>query len=204
MGKEEPKWSKKTYLPLIRLNTPGEKTASEIAGSTIRNLLNKLVSQAGDVRVDGVYLPIGELLANVEDHSRCQHGFATVQYYPKKERLDMCIVDDGITIPGNYEAYNFEFDTDEEAVRKALTHGLSTKAEMDASGRRRGTGLRTVAKVICEGLDGELLVSSRHGTVQQEDNVVKSVSGCNWDGTVIFGSLNVPPSDFEISKYIVS
>ena len=203
-GMKEPQsqW-KDTYLPLIRLNTPGEESAIDAAGNTLRDLISKLVNSSGDVRVDGIYLPIGELLDNVDQHSRCQHGMATVQYYPKKQRLDLCIVDDGITIPGNFEQYGHEFDTDGEAVRQALTEGLSTKAEMDAQGRRRGTGLRTTAKVICDGLDGELLLSSRQATIHR-DTTIDTVQNCSWDGTVIFGSLNVPKDDFNPYRYVAT
>jgi hypothetical protein len=146
-------------------------------------------------------LPIGELLDNVDQHSRCDYGFATVQYYPKKDRLDFCIVDDGITIPGNYEEYEIDFETDLGAVKQALTKGLSTKTEDDPMGRSRGTGLRTTANIICDGLSGELLVSSRRGTIHKRDGI-NEIDHCYWDGTVIFGRLNVPKSNFDYTQYI--
>jgi anti-sigma regulatory factor (Ser/Thr protein kinase) len=132
-GMERATWSDKTYLPLIQLNRDGA-SAIDAAGDTLRKLIKRLVSGVDDVSVSGIYCPIGELLDNIEDHSQCDHGFATVQYYSTKQRLDLCIVDDGITIPGNFEQHGIDIQSDSQAVRRALTEGLSTKKERDAQG----------------------------------------------------------------------
>lgn len=200
-GMKEPIKGNVTYLPLLRLNTPGEKSALDTANNTLRNLIQKLIGDSIDINIDGISYPIGELLDNVDQHSQCDHGFAMVQYYRKKKRLELCIVDDGISIPGNFEHHGIEFESDTEAVRRAVTEGLSTKAEQDAKGRQRGTGFRTTSKIICRGLKGEFLVSSREGAIQRQTELTE-VSRCSWDGTVIFGSLNVPRSDFDLYKYI--
>ena len=201
-GVTEPTHANKTYLPLIRLNTADDPSAVDVAGSTIRRLIKGLLGASGRV-INGIYLPIGEVLDNVDQHSRCDHGFASVQHFPNGNRIDLCIVDDGITIPGNYEHHGIDFDSDADAVRRALTEGLSTKIERDARGRRRGTGLRTTAKTICEGLNGKLLLASRNGTILQDDSITV-VDDLYWDGTVIFARLNVPSEEFEYTKYIVS
>ena len=201
-GTEKPSWPNKTYLPLIQLNRDG-RSAIDAAGSTLRKLIKKLVSGVDDVSVSGIYLPIGELLDNIEDHSQCDHGFATVQYYSRKQRLDICIVDDGISIPGNFEQYGHDFQSDSQAVRKALVEGLSTKPERDAKGRNRGTGLRTTSNIICDGLNGEIILSSRGGTVYRGDSL-NSTDEFQWDGTVIFGSLNVPRGDFNYLDYVAT
>jgi anti-sigma regulatory factor (Ser/Thr protein kinase) len=201
-GMEKPTWPNKTYLPLIQLNRDG-RSAIDAAGDTLRKLIKKLVSGVDDVSVSGIYCPIGELLDNIEDHSQCDHGFATVQYYSKKQRLDICIVDDGISIPGSFEQHNIDIQSDTQAVRRALTEGLSTKQERDARGRQRGTGLRTTSNIICEGLDGELIISSRSGTVIMESGT-SSTDQFHWDGTVIFASLNVPRRDFNYLNYVAT
>lgn len=201
-GFTEPSRTGKTYLPLVRLDDRGNASTVDVAGSTIRTLVKQLLDASGSV-INGVYLPIGEILDNVEQHSNCSHGFASVQYYPNDDRIDLCIVDDGISIPGNFERHGIEFESDGDAVRQAIEWGRSTKAERDAKGRRRGTGFRTVIKIVCDGLDGQVLVSSRAGSLYRNRTMAR-LDGLFWDGTVIFARLRVPSREFDYTEYIVT
>lgn len=178
------------HLPLCRIPSRTGRSPIDFAGDRIRTLLNKQL----DFPVNAVYYPIGEIINNVEDHSECDNGYLMVQNYPNKECVDICIVDDGISIPGSYERHDIEFSDDLDAVLKA-TDGVSTKGE------RRGYGLRTTTNLVCDGLKGDVILSSRDGfhARRQDQNLTRQY---RWDGTVFIARIYPPDSGFEYTNYI--
>ena len=52
---------------------------------------------------NAVYYPITELVTNIFDHSKQNKGFIFGQFYPKKNYLDICIVDCGRGLAKTYE-----------------------------------------------------------------------------------------------------
>lgn len=139
--------------------------------------------------------PVSEIIDNVSEHSNCDVGFVMVQNYPNKECIDLCISDNGISIPGNYEDYGIDFTADADAVQKAL-QGLSTKGE------GRGYGLRTTSNLVCEGLGGFVLLSSREGTVYRQQDRVSTFSSDLWDGTTFIARLYPPSAGFDLYEYL--
>lgn len=73
---------------------------------------------------------------------------------------DVCIIDDGISIPGSLEETGIFFDEDAEAIFNAINGESSDKEDFGLHGR----GLNTSASITSLGFGEEMLISSRNGT----------------------------------------
>jgi len=113
-------------------------------------------------------LLVYEMLSNIYDHSEFNNAFVLCQQYPrsKNKTTDICLIDDGISIPGNFEKEEFGFENDAEAILDAI-NGLSTKTE---EGKYRGTGLNTATQISTLAYDEEILIASRKGVCHVKNN----------------------------------
>lgn len=104
-----------------------------------------------------------ELINNVYDHSKFDNGFVIGQNYPRTNNNDFSFMDNGISIPGSFKNYGFNFKNDCEAIIKAV-NGLSTKHGEEFIGR--GTGLNTVINIVTQGANGNVIIASGTGVVE--------------------------------------
>lgn len=100
---------------------------------------------------------LSELSDNIYQHSTFEHAWIMIQRFNSEQFLEVCLLDDGISIPGNYEKNNTPFKNDVNAILQAV-NGKSTKKEHE-----RGYGLPSVINMIIKGLKGEFLLVSRTG-----------------------------------------
>lgn len=199
-GQVHPTTSHDTALPLCLLNTDANEDAVEIVGSKIYDLLkNHLPDQPKGV-INGIQYTIYEIIDNVDQHSLCEQGTLLVQYYPHKDSLDICVADNGLSIPGTYDQHDIDYQNDHDALEKALD-GISTKQDF---GHKRGYGLRTSTKMVCHGLNGVILLSSRNASIIKRGNKQPSkvLEDHFWPGTVFIARLNLPDSEFSWQKYV--
>lgn len=179
------------HLPLCRIPRRSGRSPLDFVGDRIRELLKKQL----DLPINPVFYTIAEIINNVEDHSNCDNGYLMVQNHPKKECVDICIVDDGITIPGNYERHGIDFRDDLDAIHKAMKEGISTKS------KTRGYGLRTTANLVCDGLNGEVVLSSRDGFYARRKDS-EGNRQYHWDGTAFIARIYPPDQGFDYTDYI--
>ncbi len=104
-------------------------------------------------------LLIGELVDNVEQHSESSKAFVEGQIYRKKGFTELCILDNGISIPGAFKEHRKAYANDADAIIQAI-RGVSTKPD-----GQRGTGLGFVSNLITQGLCGEAFISSGNGFI---------------------------------------
>jgi len=102
---------------------------------------------------------IGELVDNVQQHSNFSKAYVVGQIYKKKGFTELCILDNGKSIPGSFKEHKKPFKNDVGAIIQAI-NGVSTKIEEE-----RGTGLGYVSNLITKGLCGEAFISSGKGFV---------------------------------------
>ena len=102
---------------------------------------------------------IGELVDNVQEHSEFSKAYVEGQIYKKKGFTELCILDNGKSIPGSFREHNKSFKNDSDAIIQAIS-GVTTKMEDE-----RGTGLGFVSNLITNGLCGEAFISSGEGFV---------------------------------------
>lgn len=199
-GTAEPSENYKNHLPLCLMNTGLDEDVIEIVGSKVRELLTERFYSDYE-KIHWIHYPISEVIDNVDYHSGCDFGALLVQHYPKKEALDICIADDGVSIPGSYDDYGIEFEDDETAIRMAAEEGVSTRPE---TGLERGYGLRTTVEMICDGLNGQVMLSSRQATIFRNRNAASKtiLSDFRWSGTVFAARLNMPEEEFNYLDYM--
>jgi len=199
-GTASPTIKYRNHIPLCLMNTDENDGVIETVGQKVRELVRKKYSDFSSGAIDAVTYPVNEIIDNVDQHSGCEYGSLLIQNTPQKPFLTICIADNGISIPGNYDRHNIEYDSDVDAIRKAL-EGRSTSPE---AGHHRGYGIRTTVNMICDGLNGEILITSGNGTIRREENRGPNsrFSDLNWDGTIFIGRLYKPSDDFNYIQYL--
>ena len=104
---------------------------------------------------------ISELANNVYDHARFEsiglQSYIYSKLYPDDEKLEICIIDDGLSIPGLFERCNVDFHDDCHAIEQAI----GTFSTVSDTFFERGNGLRTIVRLVGEGNGGEILIVSR-------------------------------------------
>ena len=106
---------------------------------------------------------ISELANNVYDHSKLDNNFVQSYIFSNLlsdyKKLDVCVIDDGLSFPGLFERENVGFKNDCQAIEKAV----GTFSTISDSQFERGNGLWTVIQLVAEGKWGEILMVSRAG-----------------------------------------
>ena len=145
----------------IRFSRIDDSNADSIA-SKITRMIGKNLN---DKSLQALKYSIDELLANVTEHSQYKNSFIMLQNYPSKKSLEFSLMDDGISIPGNFRAHGISFDKDSDSLIKAI-NGVSTK---DKNGER-GFGLHSVFRLLTEGMHGEGILISGRGILSKRFN----------------------------------
>lgn len=186
-----------TYCPLVPL--PNDKKKAE-------NALEPLYRFQQNGRYCGgenafKYL-IGELFDNIYQHSEFRHGFVMAQRYPTKHFTEICIFDDGITIPGSFEKSSKPtIRPDVKAIAQAL-QGATTKDE------GRGFGLGTCTLIATQALKGEFMVVSSSGLVYLSHEAkpalldMSSNGKLHLKGTLVSIRLPITEHSVDITKYV--
>lgn len=179
-----------TLQPIVSL--PKKHDAHEIdkLQETIGSLFdNKLKSP--------IYYLLGEIITNIYEHANHKNAFIMAQKYPKKNEVDLCIMDDGITIPTSYKNFGFNISEETEAIRMAL-QGFSTKEE-----EGRGNGLRKTASMLLEAFNAEYLLFSGNAGVfiASGNKTFLSSKSYRLNGTLVACKLSYAQTEQDISKY---
>lgn len=143
-------------------NLPESRTESEEL-DFITNYMENLDSRYGSYFA--LRHIISELANNVYDHARFENNnlqsYIYSKLHPHYEKLEICMVDDGLSIPGLFERCNVDFHDDCHAIEQAI----GTFSTVSDEFFERGNGLRTIVRSIGEGNCGEILIVSRKGTL---------------------------------------
>ncbi|MGC8656268.1 MAG: hypothetical protein ACP5RS_02735 [Thermoplasmata archaeon] len=154
LEKGKPTNEGQNYLQFTRVNETNQNTISSII---VQNLGNNLTEESKT----GLRYCIDELLDNVIEHSNYKNSYIMMQNYPSKKKLEFAVLDDGISIPGNFRNHKIEFDKDVDSLVMAL-NGTSTKNE---GNNERGYGLRTSFNLLIKGMKGEGVIISGNGVL---------------------------------------
>ena len=163
LGREE---CTNTTIPLRKLKkfNYGDyfqaKNNIEIYLDELTNEIVDLLSMSGRYNTNCINTIFYEMLTNIYKHSLCEYAYILCQEYPSIDKVDVCVIDNGITIPGSFENENIEFFNDSEAIFDAVNCKTTDKEDEGLHGR----GLNTIANLTSFGYGEELLISSRGGT----------------------------------------
>lgn len=186
------KWSSpgNTYLPVVKIPTdPNQRD----------KMLDDLYGIENGELIGGENVfkyVVGELVDNVYQHSKFSNAYIMAQRYPKKNFIDICIIDNGISIPQCLENAGYRYK-DWEAIYKAA-NGLSTKKEYG-----RGWGLYSSLNLLTDGLNGKCLIVSRNGGLIAENEELYKLEGeFSFTGTLISVRVQYTTERVNIYDYI--
>lgn len=156
----------KSYIPIMRFPLFGERSRAHVTsvGSAVANLLRSRLDLSGRI-FTGVNYLISEILDNVIEHSFSHGGGIVCQDYARKGYMDICVFDNGVTIPGSYRRAKLLDDrsTDAQALQTTINRRLSTKNT--AGSVNRGFGISSSRQMLVHGLQGEFLIFFRQRTL---------------------------------------
>ena len=193
----DPKAESLSYCPMVSL--PTQKDWAE-------NALEPLYKVQDNGRYCGgenafKYM-IGELFDNIYQHSHFRHAFVTAQRYANLGFTEICVFDDGITIPGSFEKSDKEtIRPDVQAIAQAL-QGATTKDE------DRGYGLGTCTNIATTALKGKLMVVSGSGLVHLahgQEHIFRDLSSdskLHLHGTLIGIRIPINEGNVDITKHL--
>jgi len=148
--------SGQSYIPLVIL-PKDQRECSSVLARIYELIQTSVIFQSNENTFKYV---IGELVDNIYEHSMFKRGYVMAEKYPRLGFVELGFLDDGITIPGSFNAsgYNYREQQHSKAIIDAI-NGLSTK-----KGTGRGYGLNSTMRLF-QALDGEILVVSGSGAV---------------------------------------
>lgn len=141
---------------------------------------------------------LGELVDNVDQHSRYTHASITAQFFPKMNIVDIGVVDNGISIPKLFKENNINFKDDADAIRLAM-NGKSTKP-----GDERGYGLYTTRRITTEGLKGKCFILSGNGVLVSDSKKSNTYTSKKYlyKGTLIYLRFFAPKEEINIYPFL--
>ena len=150
---------------------------------------------------------LGELIDNMNEHSKGEFGYIFAQYLKKEGCIDLVLSDDGITIFGSYiksGKYLDEINDDEAKSLIMATEGKSTKNLPDIE--NRGYGISSSKDMLVNGLHGSFFMLSG-GAFYRHDlkgsTAVKLPEAINWNGTIILIRMPIQvPEGFSYYDYV--
>ncbi len=195
-GSSRRKLTGKSYVPSYLL--PEKQADASMVFERIMKLQDDGRGVGG--RTAFAYL-VGELMANIYEHSGFENAIVMAQKYRKKGFVEVSFFDDGITIPGSLRKAGYCYPTDLEAIKDAV-NGQSSKASCE-----RGYGLGTNVKMCTDvgGLGGKVLVVSGRGAFEYSSRKSEQClynlgeSSYSLDGSLI--SIRIPYPSQEVSIY---
>ena len=184
----------RSYIPLVRLQPEPENRKEKL--KRVYDIQNRKETVIGGN--DAFTYVVGELVDNMYQHAKFKNGFINGQIYPIKEFVDICFLDDGITIQKNFVDSGESLEP-YEAIVEAI-NGYSTVHEP-----KRGFGLSTSIRIFTEGLSGEVLVVSGAGAVHLAKDQVQLYALETTEvleGTLISIRIPYPSPSINIYPYI--
>lgn len=196
-------YTSKTYLPVCRFDLC--KGNIDALQTILQNVIKKQCGADHRITTPLSYM-LGELIDNMNEHSKGKYGYIFSQYLKREDCIDLVLADDGITIFGSYVAskkYLNEIGDDEVKALAFANEGRSTKNRPDAE--NRGYGISSSKKMLVDGLYGSFFMLSGGAFHRHDTNgsvYVRLPQSIYWDGTIILMRIPVQiPSDFDYNKY---
>src|SRR5258708_905581 len=185
----------RTYVPISVLRRTSDKR--DKLETLFVEMIYKILAPTEGAR-DAIYYPILELVTNIFEHSKNDEGYVFGQFYPKKQYVDICIVDPGRGLSKSYlEELGLQIN-DKEAITQAM-EGKSTKPDKD-----RGYGVRTSKRGVCEALKGGFVYILGNAVLLIEDgkNFLFELPHFNLKGTIIAFRIPKPTGSVDIYPYL--
>lgn len=163
-----------------------EIVSKYIVTNSVKNLN---LSRIKDIQDLFIYV-VREIVRNIFDHSKTDHFYYASQIYPSHNEVEVVIADVGLglvnTIPFDIEEKWHGFNTDEEAIRRAITPGITAESNHPYAPepyKNSGYGLAMVKEILNQS-NGIFCIASGEKTIKFI-NGREFVEPCDIGGTVI-------------------
>lgn len=193
------------YIPLCSFSMTDDN--KDAFCSIARNIIVRQTHVGAAVTTPISYF-LSELIDNIYEHSCSPNGYLFSQYLEREQCINLCIADNGITIPGNYKQANLyqqEIDNDPAEALRLANEGRSTKNRPETE--NRGYGISTSKRMLVEGLGGSFFMLSGSAFHQYERHSLNYYANISrffhWNGTLIL--LRIPvnaPEGFNYINYL--
>lgn len=163
-----------SFIPIIKAKRLNEGYIDKIYAAMASQENKKDIAQS-------LKYVMGELVDNIDQHSKCNFSVFMAQNYKKKRFLEAAFFDDGITIPGSFKEANMEGKgdkankSDTEYIEDAIS-GVSTKPEDD-----RGHGLPSTIKILKDMHSDIFIISGKGG-------IYINGTGKYMDGNILYNA----------------
>ena len=188
-----------TYVSIKHFaNNPEDRNqVNKESNELLKKMKDKIPEEFGS----SVQYILGELSDNIDEHSQFTFASLMAQYYPRKEHMDIAVLDNGISIPLLFEKNNIKFNKDSEAILKAISGEITTKKNEEM----RGYGLKSCKDIAVEEINGELHIISRNGAIFIESKKKPELydfDSAGLKGTFLYFRLKTPKKKVNIYPYL--
>jgi len=180
----------RTYIPVEIVDMHNiTENKEKVVNKIMDNFDNLNYEDKEDLKSYLDYM-VGEILNNAIQHSLSPIGaIITGQYFPKKRKLQIVVVDRGVGFLHNIQRLHKEINTEKGAIRKALEKGVSSPPIKMYSNAidNAGHGLYAL-KTIIEKTNGKLMIISNNGIVRlHRDNhlTAQELQNTDWKGSIV-------------------
>jgi len=200
----------KTYTPLCKFSM-GYKDIDPMQ-TAIQDVIKHQVALRNNncaKIIPAISYLLGELVCNMQEHSRASHGYLFTQYMPTENTLYICLADNGRTIHGSFIASGkveliSKVGQDHAKALRLSTIGVSTKNR--PHNENRGYGISTNTNMIVNGTGGAFFILSGNAFYRHDSNGIQFINlppNTTWDGTIILVKmpLKLKP-EFNVYNYI--
>ena len=174
-----------TYTPFVPFDNEIDVIADDITHKIINNARNLTTDEKDDLSKYLKYL-IREMMSNVVSHAESHiGGFITAQYYPKKNKVQVVIIDNGIGLKASL-SQNYNLNAEKDAIQKAMEKevtGSNPFASYNNVQKHAGLGLFFLSKII-ENTQGNLLIVSNNTIYKSTQNSFQELN-TGFKGTLI-------------------
>ena len=197
-------YTKKSYIPVCQFDLC--KSNIDALQTILQRVIEEQSCADSKITTPLSYF-LGELICNMNQHSKGTYGYIFSQYLKSENSIDVVLADDGITVYGSYvrtrKYLDKIIDNEAEALRLA-NEGYSTKDLPESE--NRGFGISTSKEMLVDGLKGSFFMLSGGAFHRHDLNgsaFIKLPKSINWTGTIILMRIptNIPP-EFNYMKYI--
>ena len=151
-----------------------------------------------NVDLQSIEFLLYEIFINIYKHSKFKNAYIELDICENEENINICIIDDGIGIPGSFREVSINFENDCNAIYGAINGETSDKEKFHLHGR----GLNSTVRITTLGFGGEILIASGNGIcIIKKEGAKTFLNDNRINGTFII--LKIPNKKIDdIYKYL--